>query len=173
MSQSSIVSIHAPAWGATIKASDARLQRPVSIHAPAWGATGGSINIWLLLMFQSTHPRGVRHPNYYFLYTYIKFQSTHPRGVRRGLPNGFGGNLPCVSIHAPAWGATLLTLRVMVMGTVFQSTHPRGVRHGHQAAQAVLGDVSIHAPAWGATRPQRPAGDRGGVSIHAPAWGAT
>ncbi len=36
------VSIHAPAWGATIAdgTSYARLQ--VSIHAPAWGATGAS-----------------------------------------------------------------------------------------------------------------------------------
>ena len=79
------VSIHAPAWGAThaakvlaLKAAsfnprtrvgcddwnDALLGKlsPVSIHAPAWGATL-SVNCDEngLPMFQSTHPRGVRH----------------------------------------------------------------------------------------------------------------
>ena len=33
------VSIHAPAWGATISGSSALRRRGVSIHAPAWGAT--------------------------------------------------------------------------------------------------------------------------------------
>ena len=55
-----------------------------------------------------------------------------------------------VSIHAPAWGATL-TLAV---------TCP-------------VYSVSIHAPAWGATRPPTTAPGRARVSIHAPAWGAT
>ena len=78
----------------------------------------------------------------------------------------------CVSIHAPAWGATAY--------------------QGHHLPQH---PVSIHAPAWGATRKAARAnpanvfqftlphgerlGGRGvggrvvGVSIHAPAWGAT
>ena len=78
----------------------------------------------------------------------------------------------CVSIHAPAWGASY-------PGGVSPATWP----------------VSIHAPAWGASRHvQRPASarqfqstpPRGGrpmpirsptswrsVSIHAPAWGAS
>ena len=33
------VSIHAPAWGATVVAHYAAPLRHVSIHAPAWGAT--------------------------------------------------------------------------------------------------------------------------------------
>ena len=78
----------------------------------------------------------------------------------------------CVSIHAPAWGATFLR---------FPSSS--------------TSDVSIHAPAWGATDERAvnksyfqfqstpPHGGRrggavhgrhpGAVSIHAPAWGAT
>ena len=35
----SIVSIHAPAWGATFAGSNGASIRSVSIHAPAWGAT--------------------------------------------------------------------------------------------------------------------------------------
>jgi len=37
--KSLVVSIHAPAWGATYKAIDTGLEQYVSIHAPAWGAT--------------------------------------------------------------------------------------------------------------------------------------
>ena len=125
-----VVSIHAPAWGATIwictcTASNAGfnprtrvgcdafpadylgLVVEVSIHAPAWGATsdisrhGGS-----MAQFQSTHPRGVR-------------QYRGHTGDGRGH----------VSIHAPAWGAT------------GQPDAPGGAG----------GPVSIHAPAWGAT----------------------
>ncbi len=168
----------------------------VSIHAPAWGAT------WRFFccirqhkQFQSTHPRGVRlsprcqqHARYccFNPRTRVgcdprvwrqngfpaKFQSTHPRGVRRD-----GGRLTvddgCVSIHAPAWGATEIS-----------------------PALEQRPSVSIHAPAWGATSPRRPcrapwpgfnprtrvgcddaSGNRSvwgaDVSIHAPAWGAT
>ena len=34
-----IVSIHAPAWGATFALGGVFLGLKVSIHAPAWGAT--------------------------------------------------------------------------------------------------------------------------------------
>ena len=58
--------------------------------------------------------------------------------------------LHCVSIHAPAWGATT---------SIWQARNSR--------------PVSIHAPAWGATcrHVRQRACLR--VSIHAPAWGAT
>ena len=35
----SIISIHAPAWGATNLLWDVSLAQRISIHAPAWGAT--------------------------------------------------------------------------------------------------------------------------------------
>ena len=78
-----------------------------------------------------------------------KFQSTHPRGVRPSDPTKFL-QLDPVSIHAPAWGATILEL------LPFQ-----------------LFIVSIHAPAWGATNFLTQFVDTSHVSIHAPAWGAT
>ena len=79
----------------------------VSIHAPAWGAT----TLLALLLshirtFQSTHPRGVRHLLHKETVHHRKFQSTHPRGVRHGRIHAIGA-ASNVSIHAPAWGATV------------------------------------------------------------------
>ena len=54
------VSIHAPAWGATVSVPSALSVGTVSIHAPAWGATGLDTPIPGLPWFQSTHPHGVR-----------------------------------------------------------------------------------------------------------------
>ena len=79
----SVVSIHAPAWGATKTAQMKDIHFIVSIHAPAWGATAGMIATVIAPKFQSTLPRGERHPDL--------------------APIGLGVN---VSIHAPAWGAT-------------------------------------------------------------------
>ena len=146
-----LVSIHAPAWGATGKSltvSGATLCfNPrtrvgcdvgavtswlagllVSIHAPAWGATA-----------QQSRRRQLP----------VRFQSTHPRGVRpRILPLAA---VPfTVSIHAPAWGATIFS------------------KNAQRARE-----VSIHAPAWGATSPSVTITSMVPVSIHAPAWGAT
>jgi len=76
-----VVSIHAPAWGATHGRSLARAKarfnpRPrvggdfvhdcsrttliVSIHAPAWGATSCVVVVGIWQEFQSTPPRGGR-----------------------------------------------------------------------------------------------------------------
>ena len=123
----------------------------VSIHAPAWGATAMRITVATAeYVFQSTHPRGVRPPGSIHTVSLIfRFQSTHPRGVRRWgaagqppptmfqstHPRGVRQNV-CkdrhratrVSIHAPAWGATTKNYRIMRTICVFQSTHPRGVR---------------------------------------------
>jgi len=101
------VSIHAPAWGATmffVSFTDgkmcfnprARVGRDldiavellqgidVSIHAPAWGATFRLIReqhryIW----FQSTRPRGARPVMPVWGALQTMFQSTRPRGARQ------------------------------------------------------------------------------------------
>ena len=146
-----IVSIHAPAWGATVSAAWADIIEDVSIHAPAWGATGRGDG------------KGSRRSCF------------NPR-TRVGCDVILGEQqrrLGAVSIHAPAWGATAgrghtdqrtegfnprtrvgcdisaaLSLRPLKM---FQSTHPRGVRPRQDDDQQLAGRVSIHAPAWGAT----------------------
>jgi len=100
-----IVSIHAPAWGATCDIALIFWSEIVSIHAPAWGATikacctccrGNSFNPrarvgrdmtrWQRLtrreMFQSTRPRGARRTLCPRCEEREEFQSTRPRGAR-------------------------------------------------------------------------------------------
>jgi len=101
------VSIHAPAWGATrTRRVSAPKPEPVSIHAPAWGATAllrgelpglcgfnprTRVGCDLLLLLSRA--------------TCLLFQSTHPRGVRQMDEDDRQAAI-AVSIHAPAWGAT-------------------------------------------------------------------
>ena len=168
-----VVSIHAPAWGATRHGARDNAHRVVSIHAPAWGATTtrwwrsptvlsfnprarvGRDGLFPGLRarqdaFQSTRPRGARPGRPAGKSVSPGFQSTRPRGARREVHAGHHPRAG-VSIHAPAWGATVVAL------------------HYH----TVSFEVSIHAPAWGATRLWRSAAWWETVSIHAPAWGAT
>ena len=99
-------------------------------------------------VFQSTHPRGVRHRSLQRCPRRPSFQSTHPRGVRLCR----GCTFSCC--HE------------------FQSTHPRGVRRAPVIATPKY-CVSIHAPARGATSCVHPDNSGSAVSIHAPARGAT
>ena len=122
------------------------------------------------------------------------FQSTRPRGARPGIKYN-GVEIFYVSIHAPAWGATLNGLigyrcsgsfnprarvgRDRMIGmicfspAVFQSTRPRGARLFARLSWSPSLHVSIHAPAWGATKAVLLLSSLPHVSIHAPAWGAT
>ena len=142
----------------------------VSIHAPARGATSCPASTPPDVWFQSTRPRGARHPRQAAGAGIIGFQSTRPRGARRGrnlenLQNN------AVSIHAPARGATVAP-RHAQRGFKFQSTRPRGARRVWRVPETSVGSfnpraregrddmkfqregalyVSIHAPARGAT----------------------
>ena len=77
----------------------------VSIHAPAWGATTSARMFTRGAMFQFTLPRGERHARTPRVGLVDPFQFTLPRGERLGRYCCLLGALP-VSIHAPAWGAT-------------------------------------------------------------------
>jgi len=145
----------------------------VSIHAPARGATQYSYKTYPYNKFQSTHPRGVRLPSHSPHIYKGRFQSTHPRGVRQdspGIPEaeekGFNPrtragcdfyrycihiNQYPVSIHAPARGATCTFPPGSNKRKEFQSTHPRGVRRDKSVRCKKGFRVSIHAPARGAT----------------------
>ena len=54
----------------------------ISIHAPQWGATDDTVYDLTTIQFQSTHPSGVRHGTRYNTVYSLLFQSTHPSGVR-------------------------------------------------------------------------------------------
>ena len=98
----------------------------ISIHAPTWGATLAQREALTKLLFQSTHPRGVRHGSLAMEIVPARFQSTHPRGVRLRIALRSFSDFP-ISIHAPTWGATGLSPPYKIK-IIFQSTHPRGVR---------------------------------------------
>ncbi len=125
---SQFISIHAPAKGATVSPSCCQLFSCISIHAPAKGATSELINSDLVPSYFNPRTReGCDFFVCYFVVFVSLFQSTHPRRVRRGgvlvweMPS-------CISIHAPAKGATLQEPQT------------------NQELQ-----ISIHAPAKGAT----------------------
>ena len=125
----------------------------VSIHAPAGGATRKRCQHGNDSKFQSTHPQGVRQFDAESLAELQQFQSTHPQGVRlrqdHRLPIGKGFNprtrrgcdqpragncLPyVVSIHAPAGGATMCR----VSSRVTRSFNPR-TRRGCDEADGCL-----------------------------------
>ena len=123
-----VVSIHAPAWGATPDIP--AFTSPISRFNPRTRV--GCDHVWGDDMpdegrFQSTHPRGVRlHPDS----PPLGQMGFNPR-TRVGCDRASEGRIP-------------ISMR-------FQSTHPRGVRRPANAPVSRASAVSIHAPAWGAT----------------------
>ena len=213
---SSEISIHAPQWGATQWSFDRRLDvlfqsthpsgvrrteqnhlarlLPISIHAPQWGATLISrAPSCRADRFQSTHPSGVRLLQCSYSWRPRYFNPRTPVGCDPDQ-HAHDAIAQVISIHAPQWGATVISSRVTV-SILFQSTHPSGVRLMTCDTMVRLVHISIHAPQWGATRansrralrtlhfnPRTPVGcdadawqeiQKAGISIHAPQWGAT
>ena len=139
-----LVSIHAPAWGATPELRDGDHHREVSIHAPAWGATRGAPSSDLSIRCFNPRSRvGSDREEFGPARTPGVFQSTLPRGER--------------PVEALA-GAH--------RRDVFQSTLPRGERHfdgyhgqrhGHRCfnpRSRVGSDQIAHGPVSGVTTDQ-------------------
>ena len=144
--------------------------RSVSIHAPAWGATGLCAAGGEALAFQFTRPHGARPKTAFHTSFWSSFQFTRPHGARHGVDLLL---LEAdVSIHAPAWGATLGRRNASFQGRVSIHAPAWGATPGRHVPPP-LRRVSIHAPAWGATRGHVEIRLALPVSIHAPAWGAT
>ena len=121
------ISIHAPQWGATIVLRHQIVKITISIHAPQWGATYSAILPSIVsVLFQSTHPSGVR------------------RGKQMTLQRAF------ISIHAPQWGATRHALIRYGLSIYFNPRTPVGCDMAHVRRRRILW-ISIHAPQWGAT----------------------
>ena len=170
-SASPVISIHAPQWGATAhRPTGVRTHSDFNPRTPV-GCDGIAPDKRLeAVIFQSTHPSGVRHAPFENPLAIFKFQSTHPSGVRpyalrlRFVSRDFNPRTPVgcdpmsgcrfgrlrISIHAPQWGATA-TPSPSLSSFV----------------------ISIHAPQWGATGPYGCVFGVVVISIHAPQWGAT
>ena len=98
------ISIHAPAWGATVRQREIRGRDGYFNPRTRMGCDDDYGNHGCGAEFQSTHPHGVRPLSKKKVNEKSIFQSTHPHGVR----------LPARQIG-----------RCVVQ---FQSTHPHGVR---------------------------------------------
>ncbi len=122
-----MVSIHAPAWGATVRPLSAaafriRFNPRTRVGCDTYktsSAARGSV-------FQSTHPRGVRPCATRFIQPQTGFQSTHPRGVRQKQMTRYMTRNRFQSTHPR--GVRLLRHPIYSTADRFQSTHPRGVR---------------------------------------------
>ncbi len=127
------------------------LRMLVSIHAPARGATMRAEAMKIgLIEFQSTPLREGRHGGHHRdARADLRF---NPRPCARGDTRADGEvrQIDCVSIHAPARGATR-TGRHSTRVLRFQSTPLREGRPGRQRRRGARARVSIHAPARGAT----------------------
>ena len=77
-----------------------------------------------------------------------------------------------ISIHAPAWGATTRTAHARAMPRHF-NPRARVGRDARYCGACFHHLISIHAPAWGATEDFISDSGFVTISIHAPAWGAT
>ena len=100
------ISIHAPAWGATVFSFAFHNLKGISIHAPAWGATSVCRRRFRRARYFNPRSRMGSDKSYGSpSSSHPVFQSTLPHGERR-CPWGVGRESRHISIHAPAWGAT-------------------------------------------------------------------
>ncbi len=147
--QGGIISIHAPAKGATAYSIAASSQMRISIHAPAKGATPlRYAEIYDLNISIHAPAKGATMQAELQRTGYGAFQSTLPRRERQRCP---------------------------VPRTRDTYFNPRS-REGSDLAvdkDAVIKGISIHAPAKGATKPHGVFVCARRISIHAPAKGAT
>ena len=123
-----MVSIHAPARGATEELDPPGEVRKVSIHAPARGATdGGHIHLLYPLWFQSTLPHGERPSSMGTKYdTFLRF---NPRSRTGSDPRGPAPPpQPARFNPRSRTGSDNLTMSLGSMPTSFQSTLPHGER---------------------------------------------
>ncbi len=166
----------------------------ISIHAPQWGATSAYHQSPAGALFQSTHPSGVRRNTNDGYSGGLKFQSTHPSGVRlynitgyssgnvfqSTHPSGVRPKTPSkknttnkISIHAPQWGATEHGQLHSGRNTYFNPRTPVGCdADADNAVRVFVHDFNPRTPVGCDIRFQRDA-PQIVISIHAPQWGAT
>ena len=153
-----VISIHAPAWGATKTYGGSTMKKYISIHAPAWGATGERSGLFMEqlhfnprsrvgsdiiitsrssrdIIFQSTLPRGERQIYVNTEDAEAIFQSTLPRGERqlkryhKKIHGDFNPRSRVGSDWCEAFGGSIKE--------IFQSTLPRGERRLYQGIGGV------------------------------------
>ena len=145
-----VISIHAPAWGATSRLSPHSAARHISIHAPAWGATNRP-NLSELGILISIHAPAWGATRL-LKSTPLAVCDFNPRArVGRDMSSSTYASRPFVFQSTRPRGARLPPLLFFVATMLFQSTRPRGARQSRMTQAPKQLFISIHAPAWGAT----------------------
>ena len=121
----------------------------ISIHAPARGATFSCSPFLTIGVFQSTLPHGERPADLISPKAACNI-SIHAPARGATLDSDCKPDMVVISIHAPARGATF-KLILISRGNTFQSTLPHGERRSENTRQLFAQNISIHAPARGAT----------------------
>ncbi len=189
-----MVSIHAPARGATAARRDSRRSgRCFNPRARTGRDADGCTPLSGVGMFQSTRPHGARLARVTRGQTH-GFNPRAPHGARRSRsltstddrcfnPRARTGRDRCTRYFDAArrWrfnprartGRDAATRSRRCTVSVFQSTRPHGARRTTGGSRYDVRRVSIHAPARGATPHAYSLSAPSSVSIHAPARGAT
>ena len=122
-----IVSIHAPTRGATKFLFNDISHRYVSIHAPTRGATSNRFqSTFSGLSFNPRTHSGCDYTSGEPKRYAILFQSTHPLGVRR-KSGKIRSPKKCFNPRTHS-GCDIVSVHVFIFIFQFQSTHPLGVR---------------------------------------------
>ena len=121
------------------------LAKKVSIHAPARGAMTKSVLLLITKCFNSRTRKGCDICSHSFS-AKILFQFTHPQGVRYPVNVGVADKL---SFNSRTRKGCDLNIRKSSLLRKFQFTHPQGVRSLKPNFKNKC-IVSIHAPARGA-----------------------
>ena len=189
-----LVSIRAPAWGATSGRPARVAIVHVSIRAPAWGAT--RLRLFALHGRLGFNPRSRMGSDQGTAASGGRGAGFNPRSrMGSDVVNGADEDLFSKFQSALPHGERLRIERLITTYETFQSALPHGERRGHaglvaaflafqsalphgerpaalaEAKAALM--VSIRAPAWGATGADGRNRQVFCVSIRAPAWGAT
>ena len=135
--------------------ADSRTKRHdrVSIHAPAWGATRPVPRP--CDRAKSFNPRtrvGCDRLIEPFATFFIRFNPRTRVGCDWYVPYRLLWD-DWVSIHAPAWGATLSCRLMSGLSASFNPRTRVGCDDDYRSIPSQVSGVSIHAPAWGATMP--------------------
>ena len=122
-----VISIHAPARGATYVKNVFGNSPDISIHAPARGATVNAYcMIWTLRIFLSTLPQGERLLDNEGLICYVIFLSTLPQGERP--LSGLGRVIRVIFLSTLPQGERPFCKAIFPKPIKFLSTLPQGER---------------------------------------------
>ena len=144
-----LVSIHAPAWGATGSYDCSGYASSVSIHAPAWGATLVTVShINGMDWFQFTRPRGARLTLFPKLDYFIGFNSRARVGRDSTTFRPF---MSCTKFQLTRPRGARLALKIYLRFAIGFNSRARVGRDIIVVDGIIFPVVSIHAPAWGAT----------------------